>query len=1464
MKNIAQQILRLLIYMVLLTPTMLLAQPICQIQHFSIYNGLVQRTVSDIVQDSKGFIWFSTWNGLNRYDGYTFKNYKAYPGDGCTLTSNRILRIVPDQQNNIWCQTYDARVYLFDSHQEKFIDILQPFEQKSGETYIVRKIYALSKGVSWIVCDHGAFRVDEQKLENEDEGAITPYTPEIGNLPGRKISRIEQDADGDEWIFTDKSVCIVGQKTISDKTHFTSFCENNEKMYLISSKHLAIYNQQNGQVQYEEIPLDYSRLNCILSLGKDTIGIGTNNGIILFFAKSKQFRNVEMHFNVMRLFEDSHNELWLFSKEQRGIVRYDPLTNEQQHYETPTQNMPKAELRSRDVIFEDSQGTLWVVPHLGCLSYYDREDKELKPYYTDYSKPESKFTPVILNFYVDNQKNFWYANNFWMDKISFFPNASQLTTFDSGHETRAIMVDKQQNLWVANKKGVIRIFNPDKTLKGYLTPEGTISSKAISFSRNIYCFTEDEQGNIWMGSKWDGIIRLSPKRDGSFQIRNYVHKEEDPYSLSNNSVYCIYQDSKKRMWIATHGGGINLLQETADGEIRFLHNGNLLKDYSKDKFNKVRVIKEVNNTLLVGTTEGLITFSCNFERPEEIKFYTNVRIPDLASSLSSNDVIYIYTDSRQNSYVLTFTGGINQIISNNLLTDQIQFKTYTKRNGLVSDLVLSMIEDQQKNLWVISENTLAKFDPENGTFEHYNEKHLQKEIYFSEASPAIIRNQLILGTDAGILKINPAAFSKSSYTPPIVFTSLKIQGVQQQLDLDDLEELKLKPDERNVSFQFAALDYINPSSISYAYRLKGLEEKWNEVENSRTASYINLPPGNYELQIRSTNSDGVWTDNVRKLSVIVIPTFWETYWAVLVYIILFILFTATIVYIILYIYKLRHQIYMEQQLANIKLRFFTDISHELRTPLTLITSPVGEVLEHEPLTPSARKLLTVVHNNTERMLRLVNQILDFRKIENKKMKLLLEKTDIVELLQKVMDNFRLIAEEKSINFRLQTDKESIHCWIDQDKVEKIIFNLLSNAFKYTPVNKSITVYAHTTKDKVMISVTDEGIGIDSKKQQSLFQRFETLVNNNILQPSSGIGLSLVKELIELHQGNIQVNTEVGIGSEFIVTLPLDQKVYEGKENTEFILNDGNSVPAEKKNEIRPMVEITSMADITPSETAKEPNQISNEEDPVSILIVEDNVELRNFLSDILSESYRVLTATNGQEGLDQAREYIPDLIISDIMMPAMDGLDMVKNIKENREICHIPIILLSAKSSLDDRISGLEQGIDDYITKPFSATYLKIRIKSLLHQRKELQEIYWKAWSEKLNNTQETTLEEKLTPSQPQIISYDEQFMQQVMQVMEEQMENSELTVDEFAQLLNLGRSVFYQKLKSIIGLSPVDFIREIRIKRAVQLIDSGEYNFSQVAYMTGFNDPKYFGKCFKRQMGMTPSEYKENKRDDS
>lgn len=1445
-----------LILICLFIPCIAIAQPICQIQRFSAYNGLAQRSVTNILQDSKGFIWFSTWNGLNKFDGYTFKNYKAFPGDGCTLTSNRFAKITQTQTCDIWCKTYDERVYLFDSRRERFIDILRPYEDQRHQSYAVQNIYALPKGISWIVCNRGAFRIDEQIYKPHEEKGITLYNIEEKNLKGDQIITIFQDSDGDEWILTNKGISIIGKKKIESDIPFKNIKEDNGNIYLVSANNqLVIYLPQTQQLQFHEMPFSTSNtINSINRLGKDSIGLCTNNGLYIYFAKDQRYRLIDPRTpanpstEVLSVFKDSFGELWLYS-EMPGVVRYNLETEEKQHYITPKEDLPKAERLSRDLIFEDRQGTLWMVPHRGGFSYYDRKEKQLKPYYTDYNNPNTKFTPVILNSFLDQQGNLWICNHWNVTKISFSTYACSLQAMDAGFETRAFLIDEKDELWTASKKGYIRIYQPDGSLKGYLTPEGTISSQPISFQKNIYCFIEDENGIIWMGSKLDGLFRLTRDGKDHFQIRQFTHQEDNPYSLSYNSIYSIYQDHQKRIWIGCYGGGLNLLEETTEGEIRFIHSGNQLEEYPKDHFTKVRYVTEVNNAILVCTTEGLLTFSSEFKQPEDICFYKNLRHPDEVSSLSSNDVTYVYTDNRKATYVLTFTGGINKILSENLLSEHIEFKPYTTKDGLPSDLVQSMIEDKEGSLWVISENALTRFNPEKETFEYYDKKYMQQELYFTEAAPVLENNQLLLGTDIGILKITPEHLQKSGYAPPIVFTGFKIQGTSQDLYIDDLEELRLKPSERNVTFQFAALDYVAPGSISYAYRLKGLEDKWNEVDNSRSASYINLPPGEYELQIRSTNSDGVWMEKARILPITVLPTFWETYWAWILYIVLFALSTTIIAYIILYIYRLRHQINLEQQLANIKLRFFTDISHELRTPLTLIASPVTEVLEHETLTANARKHLTLVHKNTERMLHLVNQILDFRKIENKKMKVLLEKTDVLALLQRVMDNFRLIAEEKNINYQLETNREAIETWIDQDKFEKIIFNLLSNAFKYTPDNKSITVIAYVESDRLIVSIKDEGIGIDLQKQQTLFQRFETLVKFNILQPSSGIGLSLVKELIELHCGNIEVKSQPGAGSEFTVIFPMNQKAYEGRENTEFILNDGSSIPTEKKNEPEPIVEITSMADTT-----------SSEEAPISILIVEDNVELRNFLSDVLSESYRIIAATNGQEGLDQAREYIPDLIISDIMMPVMDGLDMVKSIKENREICHIPIILLSAKSSLDDRISGLEQGIDDYITKPFSATYLKTRIKSLLHQRKELQEIYWKAWSEKLNNTQETTLEEKLTPSQPQIISYDEQFMQQVMQVMEEQMENSELTVDEFAQLLNLGRSAFYQKLKSIIGLSPVDFIREIRIKRAVQLIDSGEYNFSQVAYMTGFNDPKYFGKCFKRRMGMTPSEYKENK----
>lgn len=1427
------------------------AQPICQVKHFSVSDGLAQGNVMSILQDQKGLVWFSTWNGLNKFDGYTFKTYKTSQESKYAFGSNRMGTISESKYGDIWCPTYDGQACLFDVETEKFIDVLQPIELSTKQTNNVTRIYSLEKGIAWILCESGyAFRVDEQ-LCKKGEG-ITLYSASNHNLKGNQIFNIYQDSEEDEWILTDKGVSIIGKKTLDTDFPFQFITQIKETICLIAENDkLARYDFHTKKLKFVDIPYPHHKINNVTTIGKDMLALGTDNGVILYSIPKNSFQQIDIRTatqtsnDVESVYQDHLGDIWIFSKDP-GIVHLNLATNEKEHLFTPKDEIIKHGRKSRKLIFEDNAKNLWLLPTEGNFCYYDRKERTLKPLLTDINNPKSIFSPLVRSYTLDNQGNCWFATARGVEKLCFFPQSYQFNLTDYEAETRAFLQDSNKRLWTASKSNYIQIFAPDGNLVGYLSKQGNIIKEKQSFYNGVYSILEDKDGNIWLGTKEIGLFQLKKTGANHYSIHHFEHQTNDPYSLSSNSIYAIFQDSRNNIWIGCYGGGLNLLAQAKDGKVSFIHSNNELRNYPIAYGMKVRNIAEApGGVILVGTTNGLLTFSNNFERLEEIKFYRNIRRPGDKNSLSANDIMHIYTDKNKTTYVVSFTGGVNKVISPNLLNENIQLN-YDKNNGLASDLALSMIEDTQNQLWVVSEIALSKFDPAKETFENYELSSIYQEFNFSEALPIInARNQIILGTDKGFLEVSPEKMRKSSYVPPIVFTGLKIQGHLTDHSIDNLEELELEPSQRNVTFQFAALDYVNPKGILYAYRLQGLEEEWNEADNNRSASYINLPAGKYQLQVKSTNSDGVWVDNVQTLSIHVLPTFWETYWAWLFYFILFILFTASIVYVLFYIYRLRHRVDMEQQLANIKLRFFTDISHELRTPLTLISSPVTEVLENEPLSPSAREHLTLVHQNTERMLRLMNQILDFRKIQNQKMKLLIEETDLIPLLQKVMSSFKLIAEEKNINYQLTSTIQSVYSWVDRDKFEKIFFNLLSNAFKYTPADKSITVNITTKEKTVEIEVADEGIGIAVEKQHSLFQRFESLVKQNILQPSSGIGLSLVKEMVEMHHGTITVNSQPGIGSRFTVSLPLQREIFEEDVQVEFILNDSQSSAPHPVDSMKAPEEV------------EEKEDLETNSDGFSILVVEDNEELKAFLKSILSENYTVITASNGEEGLQHAVDDLPDLIISDVMMPVMDGLEMIRQIKENNNICHIPIIVLSAKASLDDRIAGLEQGIDDYITKPFSATYLKTRVASLLRQRKALQELYMNRLMEGKN----TSSPDPLTPSQPQITPYDEQFMKKVMAYMEEQMDNAELTIDEFAEQLMLSRTIFYRKLKSIVGLTPVDFIREIRIKRAVQLIDSDEYNFSQVAYMTGFNDPKYFSKCFKKVIGITPSEYKERKK---
>ncbi len=623
------------------------------------------------------------------------------------------------------------------------------------------------------------------------------------------------------------------------------------------------------------------------------------------------------------------------------------------------------------------------------------------------------------------------------------------------------------------------------------------------------------------------------------------------------------------------------------------------------------------------------------------------------------------------------------------------------------------------------------------------------------------------------------------------------------------------------------------------------------------ATYTNLPKGHYVFKVRSTNAEGIWTENTRLLDIEVLPSFWETPFAYFLYVLFVLLIIVTAVYILFTIYRLKHEVSVEQQMTNMKLRFFTDISHELRTPLTLISGPVEYVLANTQLPADAREQLQVVERNTNRMLRLINQILDFRKIQNKKMKMQVQRIDVVAFTRKIMENFDSVAEEHHIDFLFETEKAELYLWVDADKYEKIIFNLLSNAFKYTPNGKMIKLFIHEDEETVSIGVQDQGIGIAENKKKSIFVRFENLVDRNLFNPSTGIGLSLVKELVEMHKALISVE-----GSCFKIDFMKGKEHYD--EAVEFMQDDTTA-----GLEIRRQSMAGTEETVSPQPPAEEAPQGQEAEETSKglMLLVEDNSELRIFLRSIFASEYRIVEAANGVEGLDKALKFLPDIIISDVMMPEKDGIAMTRELRADMTTSHIPIVLLTAKSSIESKLEGLEYGADDYITKPFSATYLKARVKNLLAQRQKLQALYRQDLmpagvaapvpaSGEQNDENITDVPE--ADKAPVMSPNDRKFMDKLVELMEKNMDNGDLVVDDFVRELAVSRSVFFKKLKTLTGLAPIEFIKEMRINRAVQLIETGEYSMTQISYMVGINDPRYFSKCFKQKMGMTPTEYRD------
>jgi len=1446
--------------------------------HYSVEDGLSEGVVLTMHQDREGLMWFGTFDGLNRFDGYSFKVYKSGFNSAYGLTNNRVDRITEDDLGYLWIMNNDGEVYRMNTRTEEFINFNEISSAGPGNYTPVNQIYCFTGGETWMQTEEGTcFRVIS--TASSPEYRLERFECRGSDGSPEKVKLISRDNRGTVWILTTGGLfrvkgddtspvrALTGNNRAETSNGFFCIHEAGDRLWFGSVNGSIIVTDPEASV-FEELNLGVS--SDIISIRplnqRELIILTSGDGFFVYSpvtGEKKQFdtsRYPVMPTNKMvSVYVDRYGEAWIETVAD-GVTHYDPFTGTVRHFRMNVDKTNPNVLLPSFVIYEDVNDMLWVYPRGGGFSRYNRVERRLEYFFNEPGSNDRRFPNLIHSALSDRQGNLWMCTiTRGIEKVSFFPSLFRVMSpkpvaaSHSENEVRAIFEDKGHYLWAATRDGRVYLFDPERKMVGYLRDNGTFRS-GEPFNPLVYVITQDSKGNIWIGSKGEGLFRLEPVAKNAvprFRITGFRHDDADIYSLSHDNVYSVHEDPGGRIWVGTFNGGLNYITEE-NGDLKFINSNNRLSGYPYSNHKRVRYItSDRKGKIWVGTSSGLVIFSRDFGEPEDAKFMTCFFDPKEETSLANNDVHYIYCSPENEIFVATFGGGLNRVVGNG---EKPQFRSYTVRTGAPDDVILSIVDDLNGNLWLSSERGILKFNKQTESFEIYSEQSGVEKRYFSEATGLRTSdNEIMFGYDSGIYCFNPGQVRKVNYVPPLHFTRLSVSGtdvhtagVTQSSSGEEGEQtiLELKPDQKSLTIEYAALDYRNPKNIQYAHRLKGVDPDWIIASGQRVASYTNLDPGEYLFSVRSTNSDGIWVENTRSIRVVVRPSFWQTLLSKILIALIGAALIALAIYVIFTMYKLRHKVEVEQIITNLKLKFFTDISHELRTPLTLISSPVTNILQNNRLEPEVRDQLTLVQSNTQRMLRLVNQILDFRKVQNRKMKLRIEEFPLGPFIAGICADFRKAADDKGIRLTVEDLSEGENVWADRDKVEKIVFNLVTNALKFTPRGKNVTVSVRKKTDSLELIVADQGTGLSKEKMKNLFARFSSDDREVMtLQPGTGIGLSLSRELAELHRAELTAESEEGKGATFRVIFRLGFSHFDNE--TEFVLADGqNPLRSRQKSEVL-------------HEEDEEPETGEEDEDDEPVLLfIEDNEELRSFIKIILSDGFHVIEAGNGLEGFEIARSQLPDIIITDLMMPEMDGLELARRLKEEVTTSHIPVVVLTAKTDLDTQVEALRRGADDFITKPFSSTYLRARIENILQQRKKLQELFLSSLADYKGSRAGKPVD--ITPSEPLIESYDDRLMKDLMEVMEENIDNSALTVDELVSKMGIGRSVFFKKLKSLTGLAPVEFIREVRVKRAAQLIESGEYTISQVTYMVGCNDPRYFSRIFKQRFGITPSEYRD------
>lgn len=1306
-----------------------------------------------------------------------------------------------------------------------------------------------AEGFIWIGTREGLNRWDGQVIK-------TYYQNDGSGIPGNFIEQLLSTSTGRLFVGTQKGVCIYDKKTdrFSALLYQQRSLGDVYRIIELSSKEILISTSEglflvNEGLELRMLNSDVFTVLCefrkgiIWGLrGDDILVMNTEGEVIRKYSdEGESADRFDMSSsNIECMYKDSREVVWLGTKRD-GIGYYDDETDKF-HCLEQEQGVNPVEDNFIRVINEDALGRLWIGTESG-LYIYDVESESFTFYGRSFTPTEKGLNDkAIYSIFRSRDNLMWIGTYFGgVNYTSLRPKGFHRIYADggknglSGNAVSEIIEASDGRLWIGTEDGGISIMDPGGGTFEYLRhvhgDPGSLSSN------NVHALEEDEEGNIWIGTFLGGLNRYN-RRTGSIEkielVPPVAGMEQDVYS---KSLFSIYIDSRKRIWV---------------GSIEGLY----MREKENDDFTIWNPAYFQNNFVYhIGEDRSGNLWICTYEQGI-FRIDTLGRVSNFTAGsnhdILSNRIVFCFMDSTPTIWFGTVEGGLLRYDM-----ERGSFKSYTGKDGLPNNTVYAITRDTRGNLWLSTNKGISRFDPQKEEFTNYTENDgLVGNQFNFKSGLTTSSGFMYFGAVNGLTYFNPAQLQTDAHRPDMHFTDLKIYNTSVKIgedeilsdQIDFLEEIDLKYQHKVFTIDYVGLNYLSPKNVEYAYYLEGLEDDWNYVGNRRSATYTNLSPGKYVFHLKAANGDQVWSETERTININVLPPFWISVWGFILY--GFILLSTTL--LIIRFYMIRHRERMNVRLAQIekekneeitrhRLNFFTYISHEFKTPLTLIIATLEHLMNYEDILPRFKNYGTLMRKNAMRLLFLINQLMDFRRIETDHAALKFNRGDVVAFIRSTFEAFNPLMEKLSIKGNFKATPDSYIVYFEADKIEKILTNLISNSCKSFKkpgtISLDVKILERThlanpssqdlkTGD-LIISIADDGPGLPKDKLQLIMEPFQSSDPSDFY--SSGIGLSLVHSLVKYLGGQIHVSNPEGGGTSIQIQLPLmHQPSPELIRNDSFITDNAGFNP-----------EYTSLFIDEESQSISDDQQNGSAKG-YEILVVEDNKELATFLRHHFAGIFRVQIALDGVEALEKIKKTQPDLIISDIIMPRMDGFALCNAVKESLETCHIPVILLTAKSGEEAKLEGFFRGADAYIGKPFSIKELDLQVRNILKSRENLRRHFARF----------DTMHESIG----KLNNKDQMFIRRLSEIVLKHLDDGTFDVDRFCNETHISRTLMHIKLKKITGMSTTEFIRNIRLNEARKMLQEGNLTVSEIAYRVGFNDPAYFSKSYKKKFGTLPS----------